>query len=100
MDFFRGSEKEKEERVILSPLPHPLVTCFHLLRTIGFVRTTTLATQTYNFEKCYVYRINVLSFLLFQGEVDILKSRLAKLEKEKKELEEANEKLQQKVKDS
>ena len=36
------------------------------------------------------------SFFL-QGEVDILKSRLAKLEREKKELEEANEKLQQKV---
>ena len=29
-----------------------------------------------------------------------MKSRLAKLEKEKKELEEANEKLQQKVRDS
>lgn len=95
MDFFHGSEKEKLERVILSLLSRPLFTCFHLLGTIGFVRTTTLATQTYNFEKCYV-----LSFLLFQGEVDILKSRLAKLEKEKKELEEANEKLQQKVKDS
>ena len=32
-----------------------------------------------------------------QGEVDILKSKLAKLEREKKELEEVNEKLQQKV---
>lgn len=37
------------------------------------------------------------SLFFLQGEVDILKSRLAKLEREKKELEEANEKLQQKV---
>ena len=36
-------------------------------------------------------------FICFQGEVDNLKSRLARLEREKKELEEANEKLQQKV---
>ena len=32
-----------------------------------------------------------------QGEVDTLKLRLSRLEREKKELEEANEKLQQKV---
>ena len=41
--------------------------------------------------------LDVFVCLSFKGEVDTLKLKLARLEREKKELEEANEKLQQKV---
>ena len=41
-------------------------------------------------------KLNLFSFY-FQGEVDTLKLKIARLERENKELEDANEKLQQKV---
>ena len=56
---------------------------------------STVACQRLSLKATYCHLTDF--FLYFQGEIDTLKLKLARLEREKKELEEANEKLQQKV---
>lgn len=58
---------------------------------------STVACQRLSLKATYCHLTEFSFFFSFQGEIDTLKLKLARLEREKKELEEANEKLQQKV---